>query len=32
MSVGKDGQPVCDRCMEQLKAMNIDINQIEEDR
>ncbi|MBK3331590.1 isoleucine--tRNA ligase [Persephonella atlantica] len=32
VSVGKGGQPVCDRCMEQLKAMNIDINNIEEDR
>ncbi len=32
VSVGKNGQPVCDRCMEQLKVMNIEINQIEEDR
>ncbi|SNZ02781.1 Isoleucyl-tRNA synthetase [Persephonella hydrogeniphila] len=32
VSVGKNGQPVCDRCMEQLRIMNIDINQIEEVR
>jgi isoleucyl-tRNA synthetase len=32
ISVGKNGQPVCDRCMEQLKIMDIDINKIEEVR
>ncbi len=30
ISVGKNGQPVCDRCAQQLKIMKIDINQIEE--
>ena len=29
-SVGKNGQPVCDRCVQQLEIMKIDINQIEE--
>lgn len=29
-SVGKDGQPVCDRCMEQLERMEIKISDIEE--
>jgi len=28
-TVGKDGQPICDRCMEQVKASNIDISQME---
>ncbi len=28
-SVGKNGQPVCDRCMEQIKILNIDIKSIE---
>ncbi|WP_029522119.1 isoleucine--tRNA ligase [Persephonella sp. KM09-Lau-8] len=32
VSVGKDGQPVCDRCLQQLQIMKIDINQIEEDK
>ena len=30
ISVGKDGQVVCDRCAQQLEIMNININQIEE--
>jgi len=29
-SVGKNGQPVCDRCAQQLELMKIDINQIKE--
>ncbi len=29
-SVGKNGQPVCDRCKEQLEKMNIDLSQITE--
>ena len=29
-SVGKNGQPVCDRCAEQINLMKIDINQIKE--
>ncbi|WP_457644292.1 isoleucine--tRNA ligase [Persephonella sp.] len=29
-SVGKEGQPVCDRCMEQLAKMEIKISDIEE--
>jgi isoleucyl-tRNA synthetase len=30
LSVGKNGQPVCDRCFEQLQKMNIKISNIEE--
>ena len=30
ISVGKNGQPVCDRCFEQLQKMNIKISDIEE--
>ena len=29
-TVGKNGQPVCDRCMEQIKALNLDINLIKD--